>query len=361
MGDKSSDKKTLHPQKPYFQTIFDDPNALMAVLAPDGTIQRVNRPAVDLVSPTETDLIGIPWWEGPWWKHSQVVQDDIRRRVEEAATGKYVEFRSKYYAKYDKQRLTRGILRPVMNDGQIVSIIASGRDITDHVHQQQRLDVLQRILRHNFRNSLNIIHGYSEEIIDAFSQSDDVQKQEEVKRMAEMIADQTMSLTQSAEKIQRLEQHATKGLEQISIETLFIQVTEDIQGDYPNCIINNTIHQTGIEVPTEFTTAVVEAITNAIQYHPESAPTIELRADVVTKTHPPHVELCIADDGPGIPMSEVEPVLSGKETPLSHTSGIGLWLIKWITEQHGGDLEITSNESQGNQITIMYPVPSLSQ
>lgn len=104
--------------------------------------------------------------------------------------------------------------------------------------------------------------------------------------------------------------------------------------------------------------AVTEAVINAITHHPQSDPTIEVTADMVTDTDPPHVQLCIADNGPGIPPSEVEPVLQGEETALTHTSGIGLWLIKWTVEQHGGDFSITSNGSQGRMV-LTFPSQSI--
>ena len=55
----------------------------------------------------------------------------------------------------------------------------------------------------------------------------------------------------------------------------------------------------------------------------------------------------IADDGPGIPDAEIQPLEAGRETPLEHTSGLGLWLSQWIISLSGGTLSFEENDPRG--------------
>ena len=53
------------------------------------------------------------------------------------------------------------------------------------------------------------------------------------------------------------------------------------------------------------------------------------------------VELAVADNGPGIPETEQRVLADEAQiSPLSHGSGLGLWLVKWLTESYGGSLAI---------------------
>jgi len=61
-------------------------------------------------------------------------------------------------------------------------------------------------------------------------------------------------------------------------------------------------------------------------------PQIEARVFQPEETADIHIE--IADNGPGIPSAEWEIITVGEETPLVHSSGIGLWLIYWAASSN---------------------------
>jgi signal transduction histidine kinase len=47
-------------------------------------------------------------------------------------------------------------------DGEVTHYLGFQRDVTDLVSHEQRLTVLDRVLRHNIRNRLNVVLGYAD-------------------------------------------------------------------------------------------------------------------------------------------------------------------------------------------------------
>jgi signal transduction histidine kinase len=62
------------------------------------------------------------------------------------------------------------------------------------------------------------------------------------------------------------------------------------------------------------------------------------------------VFVTVADDGPGIPTADREIIFDdGEITPLQHGSGLGLWLVRWVTESAGGTVV---HDRSGNWTTV---------
>ncbi|SDE04038.1 ATP-binding protein [Natrinema hispanicum] len=67
------------------------------------------------------------------------------------------------------------------------------------------------------------------------------------------------------------------------------------------------------------------------------------------------IELCIADTGSGIADDEVLALDRETEDSLTHGSGLGLWLIYWVTTKSGGTLSFGANEPQGTVVQLSLP------
>ena len=48
--------------------------------------------------------------------------------------------------------------------------------------------------------------------------------------------------------------------------------------------------------------------------------------------------MIISDDGPGIPVAELDALDRGTEDPLKHTTGLGLWQLKLAVMILNGDV-----------------------
>jgi sensor histidine kinase regulating citrate/malate metabolism len=66
-------------------------------------------------------------------------------------------------------------------------------------------------------------------------------------------------------------------------------------------------------------------------------------------------ELRVADEGPGFGEIDRAALARGEETQLEHSSGLGLWLVRWTVTSSGGTLSIEEREPRGTVVTVGLP------
>lgn len=68
------------------------------------------------------------------------------------------------------------------------------------------------------------------------------------------------------------------------------------------------------------------------------------------------IELVVEDTGPGIPDHELRTLDEVSARPLSHGSGVGLWLAKWVIEGANAQIDFTTS-SAGTTVRVTFPRP----
>lgn len=95
-------------------------------------------------------------------------------------------------------------------------------------------------------------------------------------------------------------------------------------------------------------------LNNAIKFTPK-----EGRIDIVLRKRADLIEICVADNGPG--MSETvrqrvfEKFYQGDHSRSSQGNGLGLALAKRIIDLHGGTISVCSEEGNGTAFTVTLP------
>jgi signal transduction histidine kinase len=104
--------------------------------------------------------------------------------------------------------------------------------------------------------------------------------------------------------------------------------------------------------------AVINLLDNAIKFSPEQTIIqISLSEDAVAKTW----TLSVQDQGPGVPKHEQRRIFEkfyrlGNELRRESTgTGIGLALVKHITEAHGGKVVLQSGVGEGSLFQLVFP------
>lgn len=124
---------------------------------------------------------------------------------------------------------------------------------------------------------------------------------------------------------------------------------------YPDAVVSAEVAADAtVEASPRLDEALENVLTNAVVHNDAETP--EITASVTRNgDRTDTVDIRVADNGPGIPQDEIEPIRTGLETDLVHTSGLGLWVVKWIVEASGGTLRFEENEPRGSVVVLQLP------
>jgi len=242
--------------------------------------------------------------------------------------------------------------RPVVEDGEVTRIVGFSRDITDRRRRERQLQVMDNLLRHNLRNDMNVILGHA--------------------AMAGEVAgaDVTEHVTKIRETGEELLGTAAKereiidmlvGIDDVVRLDLADLVTDTVAAfrrSYPAASVS-VVAPDAVEAVAlpGFRRALYELLENAAE-HAETDPVIEVQV----QPSDDHVRIRIEDNAPPIPGNEFEPLFGERESnELYHGTGLGLWLVYWVVDLSGGDIEFECLENRddgddsGNVITVSLP------
>ncbi|GAB3017672.1 histidine kinase N-terminal 7TM domain-containing protein [Natronobiforma cellulositropha] len=232
-------------------------------------------------------------------------------------------------------------------------------DVTDETQRRQRLSVLNRVIRHNLRNDLNVIQSYAAELETVVDPPRD--------ELATVIVEQSKSLAALGEKARRLERLLdvpAGSPTTVSLASLLGSVvdryddasfTVTLDGrplslGAPSPVTSRADALTVSTYPTLLEAVLEDVIQNAVVHGgdpPIVTVDLERTSDGVT--------IIVTDNGPGIPELERTPIDAGTETPLEHASGLGLWLVTWGAARLGGSVSFTQPTAGGTRVRIDLP------
>jgi len=221
---------------------------------------------------------------------------------------------------------------------------AAGEDVTHYVGVQEDItakkrrdrliEVLNRVLRHNLRNDMTAIQGFANELAR--------RTEGEPAEMAQRISETATELTALSEKAQEF-QTAGRDADPLAprdVRADVEAVVSELRTEFPETEFNVQAAPCEDVMATErLRLALRELGANAAQHGDSS----EVRYTVKT-TEDGEVAVRVQDGGPGLPEIERQVLEAGRETPLEHGIGLGLWLVNWIVTGLGGEVSTTVDD-----------------
>jgi signal transduction histidine kinase len=95
---------------------------------------------------------------------------------------------------------------------------------------------------------------------------------------------------------------------------------------------------------------------NAIEHNDSDTAEVAISSEVTSAGS--HVTVHVEDNGPGLPPTEREVLTSAAETPLTHSSGLELWLTRWIVRSSEGSITVGDSDLGGTRVSVRLRVRS---
>ncbi|MFC7197023.1 histidine kinase N-terminal 7TM domain-containing protein [Halosimplex aquaticum] len=218
------------------------------------------------------------------------------------------------------------------------------QDVTDERRREQRLDVLNRVLRHNLRNDVTVVQGFTEA---AAERVDD----DEIQSMLDRAASKATDLAALGEKARTVERvvDSDPRSERVAVADLLAEVRDEHVDGSGDATVTVGAADVAVTTDPAVLQVVVGALLENALEHAGAAPTVELSAE----RRDGAVAVVVADDGPGVPDHELAVLTAGAESALEHGSGLGLWVADWGATALGGDLSIDA--AGGTTATVAVP------
>jgi PAS domain S-box-containing protein len=325
-----------------FEAVFDDPNLLVGLLSPDGTVLDVNATAMEYVDEPFNAVVDEPFEETPWWDDGgKGTPSDVRAWIDRAASGEYVEFDAEHVAPDGNTYVVTGVFRPVTDaGGAVTSIVVSTRDVTAFreskrqlERQHQRMSEFASVLSHDLQTPMATARGrlelaldtgelsHVESALDATKRADELRMDvAETLRTGEItIEDTELDLAALARSVWSLFSDTER-------ECLHVEGSPCVRGD------------------REAVRRLFENLfSNAIEHGAAGCglPTVRLGAT--------DRGVYVEDDGPGIdPEVREEIFTAGFSTKGgSEGTGLGMTSVRQIVDAHGWEIVVGDAEELG--------------
>ncbi len=223
--------------------------------------------------------------------------------------------------------------------GQRLGLTITLIDVTDREMRRERIEVLNRILRHNVRNDLDVVLASSDRISD-----------DDIRSTIKSTLQGTLRLSAKAREAEEVMSTVTTSPEEFDLAALAMAVADEFRSGEPSGEI--TVEAADIQIVSHQPVVrriLDELVENALKHADTDTP----RVHITVREEPDGgAEVTVTDNGPGIPDFEQEAVADGRETQLKHGRGIGLWFVNWAVTQLGGEVEFDQNEPTGSIVTV---------
>ncbi|MEA1930729.1 MAG: ATP-binding protein [Euryarchaeota archaeon] len=309
------------------QTAFEASDSAIVVINNEGNVSDLNPAARELFSVSACDTVGAS------------LDDLLPATVDssEFRDGEPITVRMP-----NSETVVEAVMTTATDDsGTPIGRTIVFTDITAERRRQQRIQVLNRVLRHNLRNDLNVAKGYVDVMADGGGGTEPYQ------RKIETLIDDLVTIGKKAQNTEHVLDADPLAESATPLPALITDALDSVAEEYDDVPVSGSVPKsTAVRInPMVIGSIIEELIENAVR-HTDSAVTVSYDDESTT--------LIVADEGPGIHDNEIAVLDNAQETDLEHGSGLGLWLVKWGTDSFGGSVEFDTDET-GTRVRVSIP------
>ena len=307
----------------------------------------LNDATAELCSGTKSSLVGERLTAVFGNEHAETIAKAIQELTESAPAETTVETTVTDNENRPRRYQTAVALLPAT---EFAGVVCVSRDITEDRQRESRLSVLDRVLRHNLRNKLMVMMARVEFIQD---QSPDEGIRESATAI-ETAAEELLDIAETARSFEETIDPDTDGaVGPVDIYKHTTHAVEESILEYGTVEFVPEIADTAwARAHDSFELAMTELLGQAAEATDCTTVTVDVREDRSTD----QVRITVSHDGE--PLDEVKrrALTDGFESELQHTSGLGLWFVRWMTVNSGGTFTIADS---GTTVELTLPIADL--
>jgi len=342
----------LRRSRDEYQDLFDGIGDTVLVHDTRGVIIAANDTALNRLGYAADDLTG---------RRIGTVEDGVRDDGETAAaqSADRIVYETIHTAA-DGDTTPVEVSATLVRYGGDPAVLSVARDISQRreserevARKRDQLRALNRVLRHDIRNDMQIVLGLGRLLDDHVDDEG-----EEYLRTILDTGEHVVELTRSSRDLARTVAGETElPVEPVSLaETLeaeidrrreaFGHATITVRGDVPDVTVR----------ANDLLASVFRnLLNNAVQHSDRDEPEVVVTADITRGDHMAVVR--VADNGPGIVSDRKETVFGKGEKGIdSEGTGLGLYLVQSLVDHYGGSVRIEDNEPRGTVVVVELPI-----
>lgn len=247
-------------------------------------------------------------------------------------------------------------------NGQVIAVV---RDVSDRVareeelrRQNDRLEFLNSLLRHDVLNGMAVIQGNAEFLAEELEAGRTVEVDDDVRRWVDTIeawSDDIVDLVQRVRAMLDVFTGDTVSVtDRVDVVDCLEREVERVRSAHPAVEIDCEFPDRAVVRTDEFLPEVLgNVLSNAVTHNDTDGLGIEVSVESDDDT----VTVRVADDGTGVPDELKESIFrrgaSGADRPPG--SGFGLFFADTMVSEYGGDVRVEDNDPHGAVFVVELP------
>ena len=216
--------------------------------------------------------------------------------------------------------------------------VAAFVDARQKRQYENAAEVLDRLLRHDLRNGLNLVYGYVQQ---ARSRTNDPVARDRLADAREELAE-ILDKSERARDLRRLLDRAyEESTYPIRLDQVVAEAVRKLDGAYPDAVVETASLPTVRVAADDLLSDALEGVIENGIVHDDGDPYVRVGIDCREET----AVVRVTDSGPGIPESRADEVFGrGQTDALHHGDGLSLFFADSVVRSYDGRIWFESTD-----------------